>query len=279
MAGQQHNGMQCSEFDALLSQAIDGTLAGGRLMAFEAHGRECNLCGPLLQEAEAGRTWLKSLDEVEPPAELVTNILLRTSGVVTNRARVPVTTSWMDRLRDLGNGFILPVINVARQPRFAMSFGMAFFTLSVTLSLAGVRLKDLAHVDLRPSAIRHTYYETEGRVARYYENLRVVYVLQAAARQLKVAAPAAEQSVQPQSNNDRKDKTKNDNSGQPEQKQERNYSREGNQPIFASLPANRDLQPAQLLLVSDRGTHHARCARDGVDDPPVVSVTTYRRFV
>ena len=82
MAGQQHNGMQCSEFDALLSQAIDGTLSGERLTAFEAHGRECRMCGPLLQEAEAGRGWLKSLEEVEPPLELVNNILLATTGVV-----------------------------------------------------------------------------------------------------------------------------------------------------------------------------------------------------
>src|SRR5437763_13127604 len=100
MAGQQDNRMHCSEFDALLSQAIDGSLAGDRLVAFEAHGRECQTCGPLLQEADAGRGWLKSLEEAEPPAELVTNILLRTSGLDTarlhSRAR-PVTTSWMDR--------------------------------------------------------------------------------------------------------------------------------------------------------------------------------------
>src|SRR5262249_43033641 len=153
MAGQQDNRMQCAEFDALLSQAIDGTLAGERLTAFETHARECNLCGPLLQEAEAGRTWLKSLAEVEPPEELVRNILLRTSGVLPSRARVRAATSWMGRLREFADPLVSPVINIARQPRFAMSFGMAFFTLSVTLSLAGVRLRDIKNVDLRPSAI------------------------------------------------------------------------------------------------------------------------------
>ena len=34
--------MQCGEFDALLSQAIDGTLAGERRQAFEAHARVCH---------------------------------------------------------------------------------------------------------------------------------------------------------------------------------------------------------------------------------------------
>jgi hypothetical protein len=266
MAGQQDNRMQCAEFDALLSQAIDGTLAGMRLTAFEAHSRECQLCGPLLREAEAGRTWLKSLDEVHPPAELINNILLRTSGVVTNRARVPVTASWTDRVREFGNAFIAPFINVARQPRFAMSFGMAFFTLSVTLSLAGVRVSDLRHADLRPSAIRRTYYETQGRVVKYYENIRWVYEIQARARQFKQAATPDEPARGQQDNNDRKDKDKSNTSGQPEQKQERNYSQEGNQPVLASLPENRGLHPAEFL-------------RTGMADPPVVSVATYRRFV
>ena len=256
MAGQQDNRMHCAEFDALLSQAIDGTLAGERLATFEAHGRDCKLCGPLLQEADAGRTWLKSMAEVEPPEDLLTNILLRTSGVLTRqRAGQRVTTSWMDRVGELASAIFSPVVAVARQPRFAMSFGMAFFTLSVTLSLAGVKLSDLRHLDLRPSAVRRNYYETQGRVVKYYENIRFVYEIESRVRQFKQAATPAEQPrEQPQNdNNDRKDKEKdkNNTSGQPEQKQERNYSQEGNQPVFASLP----------------------------DESPVASATTYRRFV
>jgi len=256
MAGQQDNRMHCAEFDALLSQAIDGTLAGERLATFEAHGRDCKLCGPLLQEADAGRTWLKSIAEVEPPEDLVTNILLRTSGVLTRQhAGQRVTTSWMDRVGELASAIFSPVVAVARQPRFAMSFGMAFFTLSVTLSLAGVKLSDLRHLDLRPSAVRRNYYETQGRVVKYYENIRFVYEIESRVRQFKQAATPAEQPrEQPQNdNNDRKDKEKdkNNTSGQPEQKQERNYSQEGNQPVFASLP----------------------------DESPVASATTYRRFV
>jgi len=255
MKEKEHNGMQCSEFDALLSQAIDGTLSGERLTAFEAHGRVCQLCGPLLSEAEAGHGWLKALEEAEPPANLLTNILLRTSGVVTSRSHVPTgatTVTWMDRVREWAEMIYSPVVAAARQPRFAMSFGMAFFTLSVTLSLAGVRLGDLRHVDLRPSAIRRSYYETSGRVVKYYENIRFVYEIQARVRQFKEAtAPAQAPPEHNNNHDDRKDKTKNNTSGQPDQKQERNYSQEGSQPVFASLP----------------------------DDQPVVHGATYRRFV
>ena len=254
--------MQCSEFDALLSQAIDGTLSGERLEAFEAHGRECKLCGPLLQDAEAGRSWLKSLEEVEPPAELITNILLATSGVAPGRAGARASVG--NRLGRWIDAVVSPVVAVARQPRFAMSFGMAFFTLSVTLSVAGVRLSDLRHLDLRPSAIRRTYYEAQGRVVKYYENIRFVYEIESRVRQLKQAVPVQAQPETQENKTNDNNKKKN-SSGQPE-KQERNYSQEGTQPVFASLPENGDPQPATLL-------------RAGVADSPVVLGTTYRRFV
>ena len=245
MAGKGHNGeMQCSEFDALLSQAIDGTLSGERLAAFEAHGLECKNCGPLLSEAEAGRSWLKSLEEVDPPEELVTNILVRTTGIDTVRLHQGqrVTTSWMDRVGDLAAVVFSPIVNVARQPRFAMSFGMAFFTLSVGLSLAGVKLSDLRHVDLRPSAIRRNYYETSGRVVKYYENIRFVYEIESRVRQFKQATTPAEERPERQNNN--RKENKDNRSGQPDQKQERNYSRGEGGPVYALLPHDPPVQGA-----------------------------------
>ena len=80
---------------------------------------------------------------------------------------------------------------MSRQPRFAMSFGMAFFSLSISLSLAGVKVSDVRRVDLRPSAIKRTYYETTGRVVKYYENIRFVYEIESRVREFKrVTAPA-----------------------------------------------------------------------------------------
>ena len=252
--------MQCSEFDALLSQAIDGTLAGERLQAFEAHASTCKVCGPLLQEAEAGRGWLKSLQEAEPPAELVTNILLRTSGVLP--ARESGKLSFFERVRGLAETIFSPLIGVARQPRFAMSFGMAFFTLSISLSLAGVKISDLRHISLRPSSIRHSYYETTGRVVKYYENIRFVYEIESRVRQFKQNTTPAEP---PQEHNNRNRKENKDNtSGQPDQKQERNYSQEGAVPVYASLT---DRPPCADLL------------RVRAIDPPVVHGATNRRFV
>lgn len=250
--------MQCSEFDALLSQAIDGTLAGDKLTAFEAHARECGTCGPLLQEAESGRSWLKSLAAVEPPDDLLTNILLETSGVRPARARGK--TPWMTRIRDLAELIVSPVAGVVKQPRFAMSFGMAFFTLSVTMSVAGVKLSDLRHLDLRPSAVRRTYYETSGRVVKYYENIRFVYEIESRVRQFKQSTMPAEQ---PREDRNNRKENKSNTSGQPDQKQERNYSQGGDISVYASL-AQPDLRRADLSRVE-------------LTDPPVKVVD--RRFV
>jgi hypothetical protein len=248
------NGMQCNEFDLLLSDALDGVLSGPGLDRFEAHARACNTCGPLLAEAEAGRQWLKGLTEVEPPASLVNNILASTTGVDSQRLRTTLRAaqprvSWLEHVQA---SFLEPIWAMVRQPRFAMSFGMAFFALSVGLTMAGVKPADLAQISLRPSAVRRTYYNTQARVVRYYDNVRLVYEVQAAVRGIKRNLNPAEPGRTKQNDH------KNDTTQQPEQKQERNYSQTGEQIILASAHVGPSLN---------------------LRDLPVVSVTTYRRFV
>jgi Putative zinc-finger len=251
------NGMQCNEFELLLADAIDGVLTGAGLDRFQAHARVCRACGPLLAEAEAGRNWLKGLTEVEPPASLVNNILASTTGVDTQRLRVTARTpqpqiSWWEHMQA---SVLEPIWATVRQPRFAMSFGMAFFALSVALAVAGVKPNDLRQVSLRPSAIRSAYYHTQARVVHYYENVRIVYEVESRVREIKRTVAPAEPSRKESRPAKQKD-DKNDTTQQPEQKQERNYSQTDNHLILASAP----LGPS-------------------VNDLPVVSVTTYRRFV
>src|ERR1700730_8759822 len=91
MPDRTSNGMQCHEFDGLVSDALDGVLTGVRLDPFPPPARTCSVCGPLFAEVEAGRNWLKDLTEVEPPAGLVNNILASTTGVDSQRLRVNVS--------------------------------------------------------------------------------------------------------------------------------------------------------------------------------------------
>ena len=103
-----------------------------------------------------------------------------------------------------------------------------------------------------PSTIRHTYYNTQARVVRYYENIRFVYEVESRVRELKRnIRPAEPAPVKPKDN-------KNDTTQQPEQNRERNYSQTDSHLILASVPVG----PSPSLR-----------------NLPVVSVTTYRRFV
>src|SRR5713226_4364610 len=131
MPGETKNGMQCGEFEALLSDALDQVLTGARLETFQSHARVCPVCGPLFAEAEAGQHLLKSLEVVEPPAKLVHNILADTIGIDTARLRTTSAAATrpalVERMREWADSFLRPIFGVVRQPRFAMSFGMAFF--------------------------------------------------------------------------------------------------------------------------------------------------------
>jgi hypothetical protein len=274
MPDRTSNGMQCHEFDGLLSDALDGVLTGLQLDAFQAHARTCSACGPLFAEVQAGRNWLKDLTEVEPPVSLVNRILASTTGVNTQRLRVNVSlpqpgVSWLERAQAWASGAMQPIWGTVRQPRFAMSFGMAFFSLSVALSVLGIKPADLRQVSLRPAAIRHTYYNTQARVVRYYENIRFVYEVESRVRELKRNVTPAE----PSSNESapQKKERKNDTTQQPEQKQERNYSQTENHLILASAPLGPSVNEQS---VDDRSIND-----QSTNDPSVVSVTTYRRFV
>ena len=47
MPVESKNPMQCTEFDALLSDALDEVLSADKLKSFQAHARVGAVCGPL----------------------------------------------------------------------------------------------------------------------------------------------------------------------------------------------------------------------------------------
>ncbi len=166
--------------------------------------------------------------------------------------------TWVEKAQAWVSAVMQPIWEAVRQPRFAMSFGMAFFALSVALSVLGVKPADLRQLSLRPAAIRHTYYNTQARVVRYYENIRFVYEVESRVRELKRNVTPAE--PRSQESPEKKDH-KNDTTQQPEPKQERNYSQTENHLVLASAPLGPSVNDPYLV------------------ERPVVSVTTYRRFV
>ncbi|HZD32538.1 MAG TPA: hypothetical protein VE779_12855, partial [Candidatus Angelobacter sp.] len=227
MYGETKSGVQCAEFEAMLAEALDATLQGTTLAAFEAHQRACPACAAMFGEAAAGMHWLKDLVEIEPPKNLVHNILAQTIGSVpeTRAQTAPVSEGWWGKLK----ARIAPVFAPVMTPRFAMSFGMAFFSITMLANVAGLRVTDLRHMDLTGKGLQKTYYATEARVVRYYENIRLVYEIESRVRDLRRAAtPEKQEETTP----------KNPNKGETRQENHKyqNYSRDG-QPTLAQCPA------------------------------------------
>ncbi len=172
------------------------------------------------------------------------NILAATSG--RQERRQPAQPGWGRRLWEPLAPVLNPVWATVRQPRFAMSFGMAFFSVTLLLNLLGVKLSDLRPGDLRPSALRYnaerTLDEATARATKYYENIRLVYEFQTRLRDLRNAAEPAAQPSSPAPR--QRQKGNRDTSGRPDPK-DQNYSQERGVTILASAP----LQTTPLVPV------------------------------
>ncbi len=152
-------------------------------------------CTELLTRAKQGQEWLHFL-HVEPaiPADLVTRILASTTGAVGTevvggvliqpRPAVAVLPFWKKMP-------IPPAMRRLAEPRLMMTAAMAFFSIALTLNLAGVRLTAVRVSDLKPTAIRSNLtrqlVNSKASVVRYYDNLRFVYEMEAKMRELRRA--------------------------------------------------------------------------------------------
>jgi hypothetical protein len=179
--------LRCDEWETLLADALDGTLGAADAAAFTRHHRECVLCAQMLKETEQGRSWMKYLaEEPEVPADLLQKILARTSGglqpgVAAPAISLPARPAW--------HRVMLPAVRQVMEPRLMMTLAMAFFSIALTLNLAGVKVTDLRASDFQPSRLRanitRQYYATNEQVTKYYKNLRMVYEMESRVRELR----------------------------------------------------------------------------------------------
>lgn len=204
----------CAQCEAMLSDALDGTLSAADRTTFDLHMVGCPGCATMLADAQRGAAWMEMLKSPrpEPPATLLERILAETSGKTAALANPPIVLGSNDRLRTpntIAGPALVPsspaqptFANVIPfrtrithgfrslgqtmlQPRLAMTAAMAFFSIALTLNLTGVRLTDLRASDFKPSSIMRSAYEAKAKVVRYSDNLRVVYELESRVRDLQ----------------------------------------------------------------------------------------------
>jgi hypothetical protein len=187
----------CGEWETLLADALDGLLKPEEEARFLAHKAGCPACAALYEAARKGREWLEFLSpEPEPPEGLLEKILANTGpgtglGHAVSGLPMPAVAGGVP-------AFVPPVwqqpgffarLRLSVQPRLLMTAAMAFFSIALTLNLAGVRLANLRLADLRPRTVR-SYMERQLTMAsvpivRYYDHLRFVYEVESRMRELR----------------------------------------------------------------------------------------------
>ena len=212
----------CARCEAMLADALDGTLSAEDQALFDRHVTECGPCSQLLAEAKRGAAWLEMLrdPEPEPPVDLLERIFAQTSGgpiaVPAARSANVVGAPALASGYAPGVGYPAGYRNVipfpqrmwtalrhaGMQPRLAMTAAMAFFSIALTMNLTGVRLNDLS---LRPSVLKRQFSSANASVVRYYEGLRVVYELESRLHDLQTVqgdegAGSQQSAPQPQNN-------------------------------------------------------------------------------
>jgi hypothetical protein len=218
----------CAECEAMLADALDGTLSSADQELFDTHMAECGPCSQLLADARRGAAFLEMLrtPAPEPPAALLERILAQTSGTAGHAISggvqfgVPIPAPQPGHIGIAAltpahavSGAVLPFPRraaaafrassfgqVMLQPRLAMTAAMAFFSIALTMNLTGVHLEDLRASDLKPSSLTRDVTNARAGVVRYYEGLRVVYELESRVHDLESAqdndtAPAINQSA------------------------------------------------------------------------------------
>ncbi|MFZ0301928.1 MAG: zf-HC2 domain-containing protein [Terracidiphilus sp.] len=183
----------CGHWETLLADALDGLLKPEDEATFTSHMATCQACTALFEESRRGREWLDFLEaEPEVPEGLLEKILAHTGPGQSTEAE------WIS-----GGAAVLPntmvpawqrpgfmgFIRRFAEPRLLMTAAMAFFSITVTLNMTGVKLTALHVSDLRPTAIR-AYMERQFTVAsvpiiRYYDHLRFVYEVESKMRELR----------------------------------------------------------------------------------------------
>jgi hypothetical protein len=238
----------------MLADALDRNLSPEDQATFDRHLAVCPECSRMFIDAKLGADLLRKLHKArpEPSAALLARILASTGPATEDAKTISVvpqhgqlglaTPAFVPEAvpaysagsytparvlpfrKRVANSFRFAAVrHNLMQPRLAMTAAMAFFSIALTLNLTGVRITQLRASDFTPSSIRRTFYDTNARVVRSIDNLRVVYELESRVRDLqrdndsRTPVPESSAPVQSTPSDSQKDHPKRDEENQQKQ--------------------------------------------------------------
>ena len=163
--------MNCSDFEILLCDYMDGTLDAARKQALDAHRRDCAACAEFARDVMGAVAFMERAADVVVPAGLLTKIAFQ---IPESAAR----TVHSGGIRSLFGKWLRPVL----QPRFAMGMAMTILSFSMVARFAGIEPRQLKAADLSPAivwaAADDRVHRSWQRALKYYDSLRLVYEVQ-----------------------------------------------------------------------------------------------------
>ena len=180
--------MNCTQFEAVLADYLDGALAETERFAIEEHVAGCAGCREFLEDATAGARLLKSAPEIGAPPELVTRIAYQAPN---GRLRHPLDQPGF--LSRMATKWLQPLL----QPKLAMGMAMTVLSFAMLQRCTGVQVQRIQVADLNPvriwGGVEDRVIRAKDRAVKYYENIRLVYEIESRLRDLQ-AQPESSQS-------------------------------------------------------------------------------------
>jgi hypothetical protein len=182
--------MNCSDFETLLADYVDGTLGATECAAIEAHAVSCPGCAELMRDVRGAVNFLARVPEIDPPAELITRIAYLSP---TGRVRHPLDRQGF--LSRMAAKWLQPLL----QPKLAMGMAMTILSFAMLEKCTGIQVQHIQTADLNPiriwDGVEDKVIRTKDRAVKYYENLRFVYEIQSRLKDMEAQQEASDQAA------------------------------------------------------------------------------------
>ena len=174
--------MNCAEFETLLADYLDATLAPKERAAVEEHAAACAECREFMSDVSSGLSLVESAQAIEPPERLITRIAyLAPQG----RTRQPLEQQ--SALGRLISRWLMPIL----QPRLAMGMAMTILSFAMLKRCTGVGVQQIQPSDLNPvrvwGGVEDKSMRVKDQIVKYYENLRIVYEIETHMKDIEAA--------------------------------------------------------------------------------------------
>ena len=189
--------LSCEQFEVLLADHIDGTLAEATREEFVRHRETCAACAAYAAEVQSAVSFMEIAADVEPPVDLTGKILHATNAGWEFKLRARGIRGWINRA-------FAPVL----KPRFVMGAMLTMMSITMLSRCAGDPKKPLTAADLDPvrlwSSLDVRTHRLWDRTVKSYDSMRLVYEIRTQLNEWKQQQAEADEAAAQEHANDRK---------------------------------------------------------------------------